>query len=464
MASLQIWLPAILLAGCGVPRPDASRDAAVPVTEEASSQAASAFVADMQAEPTLQESERDWSFVQVLAEPEPAEVPHSFGRSVALTASWAAIGAPAERTVGESSPVSVYALKDQLWQRAYELSPPAGEVGGFGTTIAMDDDVIVVGAPLADLDASASATFDREANREAISRTGAVYVFTRTEQGFLLTDELRAPMSQAWQGFGASLALDGDRLVVGAPDRDQGGLKDAGGAFVFRRLEGHFVFSGELTAPLPAAGDGFGRAVALLGDTLVAGASLRDEHGQADAGAVYVFFRQGSDYTLRQTVTTNTQARGLLGASLALSYTSGLKQRLLVGAPGVDAAEQAQAGAVFVFESQGASSFDERTRLTSNAPAADSGFGLSLAQDRSWVLVGSQGDPSRTPPELFASSPEGLEHHSLLLPSAGMGSPATNGSIALAQGNLLWATEAIPGHDEPTASLHGTVHAFRLND
>lgn len=464
MASLQVWWPALVLAACGVPRPDENGDAAVPVTEESSAQATSPFVATAPADATASIGERDWSFVQSLAASESSRGDRSFGRGVALAGSLAAIGAPAELTATQSSPVSVFAMRDQQWRRAFELAPPAGNVGGFGSTIAIAGELIVVGAPLADLDGSSAATFDTERGRESVSRTGAVYVYARTEQGYVLSDELRAPMSQAWQGFGASLALDGDHLVVGAPDRDQGALADAGGVLVFERRDGHFVFSRELSAPVPAAQDGFGRALSLLGDTLVVGASLRDEHGQSDTGAVYVYGRAGAEYMLRQTVTANTQAGGLLGASVALSYTSGLKQRLLVGAPGVDAGEQPRAGVVWVLENQGAGTFDERARLSSNAPAPESGFGTSLAQDRAWVLVGSQGALARTPPEVFASSPEGLTHHSLLLPPASAEAPAANGPVALAQGNVLWSIEDHPAHDEPLSAARGTVHAFRLSE
>ena len=469
MASLRFCWPAILLAACGVPRPDDSGDAAVPLSGESTSQPASAFLtasevdAGVEADGAAGERTdvgRDWGFVQSLAASEST----TFGRSVALSASWAAIGAPAASTAQQPTAVCVYTLREQEWQRAVELAPPARDAGGFGSSLAIGDDIIVVGAPQADLDASGEIAFEIGVDREAISRAGAVYVFTRSQDGFVLSDELRAPVSQAWQGFGAALALDGDHLVVGAPDRDQGGLDDAGAAFVFARVDGHFVLSGELAAPVPAAGDGFGRALALLGDTLAVGASLRDEHGQGNTGAAYVFGRAGTTFTLRQTVVPNAQKDGLFGASIALSYTSGLRQRLVVGAPGVDVAEQARAGMVFVFDRPEAGAFAEQARLSSNAPGADAGFGVSVAQDRAWLLVGSQGDLARTPPEVFASSVDGLVHHSLLSPPAGMGPSATNGPIALAQGNLLWSIEDDPGLNEPSTEPRGTVHAFHLID
>jgi hypothetical protein len=259
--------------------------------------------------------------------------------------------------------------------------------------------------------------------------------------------------------------------VVGALDRDQSSAEDAGAAFVFEQIDGAFAFRAELKADVPAAGDKFGSSLALLGDTLVIGALRRDAPGQEDAGAVFLFERDGTSYGLRQVlVESQPQAGALFGASLALAYVADLAQRLVVAAPGRDLAGQKAAGWVQVFRDGGSGSFAPAQTLQASEASAGAAFGASLAQDRSWLLVGCQGDYRRLPPELFRDSGEQLASHSLLLvPSQAMVA-ANSGPLALATGQALWGAQAqLALADDESASVQqvqqpaSSVFAFGLD-
>jgi hypothetical protein len=415
------------------------------------------------AEPSEEQVEvRSFRFLQTLApEQDPSASAHAFGRSLAVSPALSVVGSPSEFATPGAS-VSAFSLRDGRWEPAFELSSPHGGSSGFGAAVATDGDLIVVGAPLADLDGSEGPTLDNPPNYNVVSRAGAVYVFERGEQGFALSEILHAPISQAWQNFGGALALDHGRLVVGASDRDREGVVDAGAAFVFERIDGHFAFYSELGAPEPQAGDRFGATLALLGDTLVVGAPLRDRDGVSDAGAAYVFARQDARFAFREVLLGEPSERALFGASMALSYITGLRQRLLVGAPGRAVDALPRAGLVHVFETPGTTRFVELAGLTSNAPSEEAGFGSTLGQERGWAVVGSNGDCASHPPEIFASSFEGLTHHSLLSPPEGMPGTSVSASVALADGHLLWGTLDTPGAEEEAAALASTVHAFEI--
>src|SRR5262249_3320313 len=66
----------------------------------------------------------------------------------------------------------------------------------------------------------------------------------------------------------------------------------------------------KLTAADGAAGDNFGRSVAISGDTVVVGADFNDIGANADQGAAYVFTRTGSVWTLQQQLTASDGAAG----------------------------------------------------------------------------------------------------------------------------------------------------------
>ena len=94
--------------------------------------------------------------------------------------------------------------------------------------------------------------------------------------------------------FGQSVAVSGGVSVVGAYVRDNAGIDQAGGAFVFRRTgAGTWVQETQLTPSDAAAADHFGFSVATDGLYAVVGAPDDNENNVVDQGAVYVF-RRGS--------------------------------------------------------------------------------------------------------------------------------------------------------------------------
>lgn len=87
--------------------------------------------------------------------------------------------------------------------------------------------------------------------------------------------------------FGTSLALTADTLAVGSPGHDYG----RGAAYVFQQHEGGADAWGEvrqITASDGEESDGFGRSVTLEGDLLVVGAFGT---GGSTSGSVYLCYR-----------------------------------------------------------------------------------------------------------------------------------------------------------------------------
>ena len=101
--------------------------------------------------------------------------------------------------------------------------------------------------------------------------------------------------------FGQSVDIDGDWAVVGAPkydaDTEDGSLTDSGAAFVYQFTGDQWVYKQTLEASDKTSEDGFGYSVAIDGDAIVVGAPNRDSGERADAGQVYVFERSGNTFT-----------------------------------------------------------------------------------------------------------------------------------------------------------------------
>ena len=144
----------------------------------------------------------------------------------------------------------------------------------FGYSVKVDGDRVLVGAPGAD---------------DTVPNQGAVYLFERDLGGAgnwgQSTRLLTADGSQG-DMFGSAVSLDGDAALVAAAS-DDGAAPDAGSVYRLRRgADGVWVEAGELFGSDAGPSDGYGTSVALQGDEGFVGTPEHDQ-GAADAGAVY---------------------------------------------------------------------------------------------------------------------------------------------------------------------------------
>ena len=165
---------------------------------------------------------------------------------------------------------------------------------------------------------------------------GAAYVFTESASGWTQTAKLTASDGAAYDRFGSSVAISGNTLVVGAPYATVGGVSDRGAAYVFTEptsgWAGHVTESAKLTASDGAAGDQFGSSVSISGNTVVVGAPDARAGSNDEQGAAYVFTEPGSGWASMTQSAELTASDGALGdqfgASVAISGNT-----LVVGAP-----------------------------------------------------------------------------------------------------------------------------------
>jgi hypothetical protein len=98
--------------------------------------------------------------------------------------------------------------------------------------------------------------------------------------------------------FGIAVSLSGETIVIGAPFDDDAGPA-SGSAYVFQREVGGGDGWGQvkkLTADDAAEGDRFGYTVAISGNTVVVGAPADDDAG-SESGGAYVFERDAGSPT-----------------------------------------------------------------------------------------------------------------------------------------------------------------------
>ena len=204
------------------------------------------------------------------------------GNSVALTSTVAAVGAPAATAASHAGQglVRVYSNASGAWGAPTVLTAAAGAAGdSFGQSVAFGEKTLIVGATLRDVSGRAN--------------QGAAYVFVSGLTGWTEQATLTASDGAAGDYFGDSVSIAGDTILVGARQRQSG----QGAAYVFTGGGSTWTQRARLTGPGGAAGDDFGRAVALHAGTAVVGAPLDNVGTAADQGSVTVFTGSGATWT-----------------------------------------------------------------------------------------------------------------------------------------------------------------------
>lgn len=235
---------------------------------------------------------------------------------------------------------------------------------------------------------------------------------------------------QHW-GFSQALALDGDRALVGAWGADVAGDPDRGAAYVFVRQGKEWVEQTQLLASDGAAGDRFGRSVALYGDTAVIGAPLATIGSHTFQGAVYVFERSGGMWAeTGKLLAADGVAQDRLGSSVAIAGST-----IVAGADGADINGNSAQGAAYIFEKETGSWIQQDKLFDPDGQSADL-FGNSASLDGDTILIGAEsanveGDPSRGAAYVFTRTGRAWMLEQRLLASDGENPDEFGFSVAL---------------------------------
>lgn len=248
-----------------------------------------------------------------------------------------------------------------------KLTAPNAQQGDqFGQAVAVQGNVAVVGAP-----------------NEA-SGIGAAYVFEKTTTGWQLSQKLIADPTPG-SFFGASVAIDGDRIVVGAHG-DFNADVAAGAAYVFVRAATKWTPEGKLIGSENTAFDNFGISVAIKGDTIVCGAFGNSDLNQTEVGSAYVFRRINSLWLQQQELTaSNPASLARFGISVAMNDDT-----IAVGADG-DSELGFFSGAVYVYTFDG-SNWIQQQKLRAQDPSESASFGFHIAMSGDTLVVGAPQD------------------------------------------------------------------------
>jgi hypothetical protein len=239
----------------------------------------------------------------------------------------------------------------------------------FGTRVDIDGDLIIVGA-----------SQDRDAFGE---QSGSAFLFGREGAGWSSLRRFEDPEGESLERFGSAVAIDGDRLAIGAP---RSGALDTGAAFIYERVGPVWLGPDRRVVGGDSfGGDEVGYSVALFGDLAVIGAPYDDDQG-TNAGAAYVFERTGGLWTQRAKLLADDAEQGdYLGWSVAVYNDS-----IFVGAPQDDDLGVAS-GSAYVFRRSGGV-WSQFQKVKAVDGGAGDQYGYSVAIAEPYAVIGSRLD------------------------------------------------------------------------
>lgn len=265
--------------------------------------------------------------------PPAGDAQEAFGYAVAVSADRVAVGAPINTDIDENEPATpayVFERSGVVWNGTPIRPGDDARDAWFGTSIALDGDTLVVGAP---------------GHKLPRPGAGAAYVYEHDGNGWDQVAQLDDPDGQTEDFFGRSVAVHDDVIVVGAEGGDGPALPNSGVAVVYERSEGTWSETALLAPDDSVVGQQIGFSVAVRGATIVVGANRDDQFG-FDAGAAYVYEQDtdGNWVQFSKIYDPDGFNGDHFGAALAVTDT------FIVAGSRYDDEDGVESGSLYVFE------------------------------------------------------------------------------------------------------------------
>ncbi len=245
----------------------------------------------------------------------------------------------------------------------------------FGTSVDIDGDRAIVGN-----------RWDDDAGLNA----GSAYIYERNANGHWVPVAKFLPtiLSVDPEHYAHSVSISGNVAVVGAYGT-RFDFTITGAVYVYiRNGLDIWVPAGVITPNDPTAGQGFGRSVDLEGNTLLVGSSTDSPNG-INSGSAYIFRNTGSWTQIDKLLPSDPTASANFGVSCAISGTTAI-----VGASSNFGASPAS-GSAYVFTQTSAGPFgenwDQQQKLIASDGTSNDLFGLEVALANDTAVIGAIG-------------------------------------------------------------------------
>ena len=294
-----------------------------------------------------------------------------FGTSVSISGDTAIVGAYWDDDAGSNSGSTyIFVRNGTSWTEQVKLTASDAAADNlFGKSVSISGDYTIVGA---------------HGNDDAGYASGSAYIFVRNGTNWTEQAKLTASDATERDWFGFSVSISGDTVIVGAYLDDDAG-SNSGSTYIFVRNGTSWTEQAKLTASDAAAWDGFGNSVSISENTVIVGA-FNDDGAGSGSGSAYIFVRNGTSWIEQaKFIASDATERDYFGTSVSISGDTAI-----VGAPGNDDAGS-DSGSAYIFVRNG-TSWTEQAKLTASDVAAWDNFGHSVSISGDTAIVAETGE------------------------------------------------------------------------
>ena len=362
-----------------------------------------------------------------------------FGWTVALSGDTALVGVPFDSLrYPYAGSAYVFVRTGPNWSLQAKLVATDHTQSRFGTAVALDGETAVIGAPEADVDANTD--------------QGAVYVFIRAGVNWGQHAKLTSADGDSGDNFGSAVSISGQTILVGAHRNNIGSVVDQGAAYAFVKSGALWLQQGQLIANDGAIGDEFGKSVAIDGDTAIVGASEDSTGTISWHGSAYIYIRTGANWSQQAKLRPiDALALARFGQSVALS-----------GETAIIGAAANRSAYVYV---RGGSSWSQQAKLVASDSATANGFGNSVDIEGDVAVVGAggadaTGGTAQGAGYVFSRVGTLWSQRARLVAGDGAANDGMGSAIALSGNSILIGARA---DDIGLNAGQGSAYVFRLN-
>jgi hypothetical protein len=255
--------------------------------------------------------------------------------------------------------INIYKGSGTTWHKQATIKDPGPSWQDmFGDSLAISSDVLVIGASCNNDD------------------SGETYISVHGADGWHMVGSIADPLDRASDFFGQSVAVSGNRVLIGALDR----------AYVYAISGDQVLQQAIINNPGPSSNN-FGNSVALQGTTALIGAPdgilYAPNQPPLGPGAAFVYTLKGKSWVRRAKLVAPANAKGdEFGFSVAISGADSVIGQPVFGAN--------KCGTAFAFAGSGAT-WKERAQLVNHTCTGFDAFGYSVAVSGTSSVIGAPG-------------------------------------------------------------------------
>ncbi|KAA3641599.1 MAG: hypothetical protein DWP95_06510 [Proteobacteria bacterium] len=285
-------------------------------------------------------------------------------------------------------------------------------------------------------------------------RKGAVYIYLFNGINWVENQIL----ASGYKHFGFDISINGDKMLIGAPETIEIGSDKAGSVFVYENINSVWVETDHLLAPIGNQSEWFGSSVSLSDTWALIGSPSDNTNGYRAGAAQLYHLINGIWVEDIKIFPADPAANDYFGDDVAID-----NNKIVIGAHRKQFTNYSRLGAVFAYNFDG-NLWQQQQKIMPSDLTDNKYFGSAVALNGETLMIGAQSDGelangSGAAYQFSLSNDQWVESNKIFAPDAAQGDQFGYALDISSADKLI--VSAI--HDDDHGPQSGAVHIYQLN-